>query len=280
MLLRCSWQFDPQIIKTVTQTGSGLTGAGGAALLRVDFGVLAVDDTLDLRLCDHTFLSQAARTTTSLFSAFKILFPPLVRPPCSPSFHSHLITYPHFFLSFLLAYLLASIPHSSFCFYLFSFLAFLSFPFVHFLSSILFHTASFFTSLHLLTLFLLPCLFPPSCLLSILLFFHLLHLSSPPSLILNLHPSFNNMFVLCQVWGQRFPQDVWAETTHCLLTYTHTHTHTHTPGSVWLRRVWWSWSRTRSCYKIVHPTCNLTERQREIIQKCSDKKFISVSLRF
>lgn len=58
----------------MTQTGSGLTGAGGAALLRVDFGVLAVDDTLDLRLGDHTFLSQAASTITSLVSAFKDFF--------------------------------------------------------------------------------------------------------------------------------------------------------------------------------------------------------------
>lgn len=34
-----------------------LTGAGGAALLGVDFGVLAVDDTLHLGLGDDTFLS-------------------------------------------------------------------------------------------------------------------------------------------------------------------------------------------------------------------------------
>lgn len=42
----------------LTVIGFVLTGAGGAALLGVDFGVLAVDDTPYLRLSDDTFLSQ------------------------------------------------------------------------------------------------------------------------------------------------------------------------------------------------------------------------------
>lgn len=47
-------------MRQVYLTQSVLTGAGGAALLGVDFGVLAVDDTLHLRLSDDTFLSQPA----------------------------------------------------------------------------------------------------------------------------------------------------------------------------------------------------------------------------
>lgn len=35
-------------------------GAGGAALLWVDFGILAVDDTLHLRLSDDTFLTASS----------------------------------------------------------------------------------------------------------------------------------------------------------------------------------------------------------------------------
>lgn len=42
-------------------------------------------------------------------------------------------------------------------------------------------------------------------------------------------------------------------------------THAHTPGSVWLCRVWWKWSRTLSCYKIVHPTCSLTYRGKKTV---------------
>lgn len=46
-----------------------LTGAGGAALLGVDFGVLAVDDTLHLCLGDDAFLSQKS----SLYSVKMVL---------------------------------------------------------------------------------------------------------------------------------------------------------------------------------------------------------------
>lgn len=55
---------------TVTQTESVLTGAGGAALLGVDFGVLAVDHTLYIRLSDDTFLSQPAGKSFSQFVHF------------------------------------------------------------------------------------------------------------------------------------------------------------------------------------------------------------------
>lgn len=44
-----------------------LTGAGGAALLRVDFGILAVDDTLHICLGDDTFLSQPGRKSCASF---------------------------------------------------------------------------------------------------------------------------------------------------------------------------------------------------------------------
>lgn len=40
-----------------------LTGTGGAALLGVDFGILAVDNTLHFRLSDHTFLSKPESET-------------------------------------------------------------------------------------------------------------------------------------------------------------------------------------------------------------------------
>lgn len=82
-----------------------LTGAGGAALLGVDFGVLAVDDTLHLRLSDDTFLSGPAGTEhrellppsfhflPSSISVHLILFPSpprciLMFPTSTPSFQS------------------------------------------------------------------------------------------------------------------------------------------------------------------------------------------------
>lgn len=156
----------------MTRTGSGLTGAGGAALLRVDFGVLAVDDTLDLRLGDHTFLPQAASTITSLVSAFKRLFLPLIRPPCFPSFH--FCFFISTFISLLPFYLLPSLISPS------VFLVNLSFSFLSFPAS----PYSFLTSLSLSSL---SPFVHPSFPLSFLAFFHLLHLRSPPSLILNLH---------------------------------------------------------------------------------------------
>lgn len=44
----------------IQTTFKDTTGAGGAALLWVDFGVLAVDDTLHLRLSDDTFLTASS----------------------------------------------------------------------------------------------------------------------------------------------------------------------------------------------------------------------------
>lgn len=48
----------------VQTTLKDTTGAGGAALLWVDFGVLAMDDTLNVGLSDDTFL------TTSGYAGF------------------------------------------------------------------------------------------------------------------------------------------------------------------------------------------------------------------
>lgn len=91
----------------------------------------------------------------------------------------------HIHIYFLLAFLLSSISHFSFCFSCqpFFFICFL--PFLHFIphSLLLSFPASpysFLTSLSLSSL--LPFVHP-----SFLAFFHLLHLRSPPSLVLNLH---------------------------------------------------------------------------------------------
>lgn len=87
-------------------------------------------------------------------------------------------------------------------------------------------------------LFLLPLFLPSiSLLVPYLFFLPSFHLPPCPPLPVSL-PSSNNI----SGWTQ---------------------THTHTPDSVLLCRVWSRWSRTRSCYKIVPPTCNLREKKRD-----------------
>lgn len=69
-----------------------LTGAGGAALLRVGFGVLAVDDTLDFGFGDDAFLSQqGGKDFLQVVNVTLIL---LIVPPCCPPF---LALHPSFF---------------------------------------------------------------------------------------------------------------------------------------------------------------------------------------
>ncbi len=126
-----------------------LTGAGGAALLGVDFGVLAVDDTLDLRLSDDTFLSQpGGENVFSLYILLSVLsvlllpflssfhFPPNLMPFCSsislssPPFsllHFHLycsycslLCFNVSYLNSFLQFLVPSLHEHSFLSFLFS----------------------------------------------------------------------------------------------------------------------------------------------------------------
>lgn len=156
------------------------------------------------------------------WNCFSLYFNVSYHNPLLPVLISSLLKYS--FLSFSFSFLLClfALFHPSFlCLVFLFYFACPFFPF-SFLPSILFFPfASIFPTFHVLLCFFFLFLLPS---------FNLPYFCSSLSFLplsVSLPSSNNSMFVLFQIRGQRFPHDVWGETTlsACFTFYLLTHTH-------------------------------------------------------